>query len=258
MINVGLTQIDNSTCFETNMENIMKCLHLFSQTEADLVVFPECSLSGFSAKIAEATRETLTPYLDRVQEWSVANKKAVMLPTAYKVDDQVFNSGFLFNGTSREQFYKIGLTDSEKKFFSLPQHYKKQIFEVSGYKFIPLICLEAQLATFEYFSQGEVDFILWPGYWGWDRDDQWSMLKKYQSPNEVYQNCERWQVPLLQSNFSKNVLNDGRSEGPHGLSFIINADNSVAFQASYEQQECFLTTIDNKKVINSKHLSFIT
>lgn len=252
MINVGLAQINNTTSFDTNMENIMKCLSVFSNTKADLVVFPECSLSGFSAKIAEATGKALTPYLDKVQQWSIDNNKAVLLPSAYKVNDEIFNSGFFFKGQIKEQFYKTGLTESEKTFFSVPPNYEKQVFEVAGHKFIPLICLEAQLEPFKYFPQGEVGFILWPGYWGWEEGDQWHELKKDNSPNEVYKNCEKWKVPLLQANFAKNVLDDGRSDGPHGLGFVINSDNSVAYQASFESQECILVSMIDGKVLNVK------
>lgn len=241
MINVGIGQIDNTTSFDVNMSNIMSCLERFSRTKANLIVFPECSLSGFSANIQEATEQALAPFLERIHEWSLQYEKAVILPTAYKVENEIYNSGFFFNKKSREQFYKVGLTESEKNFFSTPPNYKKQIFEVNGQKFIPLICLEAELEPNLYFEKAKVDFIIWPGYWGWDIEDKWKN-------NKVYQNNKIWGRPILQANFAKNDLEDKRTSGPHGLSAIINSDNTVSFQGAYERQECILISLEGKEI----------
>ncbi len=42
----------------------MKCLTHFEEKEIDLILFPECSLSGFSSKIKDCTIDLITPYLD--------------------------------------------------------------------------------------------------------------------------------------------------------------------------------------------------
>jgi len=70
MINIGVSQIKNSTKIEENFVSIQKSLQLFEQTDVDLIVFPECSLSGFSAKIGECTLDLVTEHLNSIDNWS--------------------------------------------------------------------------------------------------------------------------------------------------------------------------------------------
>lgn len=50
-IKVGIGQIRNSTQIRQNFSEIMSLLSSFQDTGVRLVVFPECSLSGFTAKM---------------------------------------------------------------------------------------------------------------------------------------------------------------------------------------------------------------
>lgn len=256
MISIGVAQIKNTTSIIDNFLSIKSCLSLFEKSNADLVMFPECSLSGFSAKIAECTIDIISSYLDEIRDWSNRTGKAVLLPTALK-EDVIYNTGFFFNQNDVKRFYKIGLTESEEKFFSIPEGYKKEIFEVKGYRFMPLICMEAQLDSDLYFSNGDVDFILWPGYWGWDESDEWKKLKQDETENLVYKNVSSWSVPLIQSNFSCNDLGDSRNSGPHGLSIVVKSNNDLVYRGPYEKQECFVVEIIDKEVKNCRALGII-
>ena len=249
MIRIGVAQIKNSIDLKENLKNVKKCLGIFQDTNADLVLFPECSLSGFSAKIGECSLDSMNSYLDELKLWSKLNKKMLILPTALR-EDKIYNTGFAFHNGTMERFYKVGLTESEKQFFSVPVGYKKKVFTLKGYKFISLICLEAQLNPELYFSYGDVDFILWPGYWGWEKSDKWEAIKSNGEENFVFTNSAMWSVPLIQSNFAYNDLGDDRVKGPHGLSIVVDKENDLKFRASYEQQECFVVELDKKKIYN--------
>ena len=253
MIKIGVAQIKNSIDLKENFENIKKCLNIFKETEADLILFPECSLSGFSAKIGECTLESISSYLEELQNWSKINNKMIILPTALK-EDKIYNTGFIFHNDETERFYKIGLTESEEKFFSIPENYKKKVHELKGYKFIPLICLEAQLEYDLYFKKGDVDFVLWPGYWGWKEKDKWESLKSDGDENPVYTNVTNWSVPLIQSNFAYNDLGGGKENGPHGLSIVVDKNNELVYRSSFDRQECFLVELDKENSISYEKL----
>jgi hypothetical protein len=62
------------------------------------------------------------------------------------------------------------------------------------------------MAPWEFFKDGEVDVVLWPGYWGWEQGEEW---------NESCQ-ASQWKVPLIQANFAFNDVGDERTRGPHG------------------------------------------
>jgi len=70
VISIGVAQIANSLEVEKNFQSILAFLNRFKSERVDLDVFPECNLSGFSAKMKECTSDLLQLYLDQVQQWS--------------------------------------------------------------------------------------------------------------------------------------------------------------------------------------------
>lgn len=243
MINIGVAQIRNCVDVEENFHTIMKCLNSFEMYRPDLILFPECALSGFSSKIKDSTLDSFRAFLDEVSHWSKKNEVAVFLPTALK-SDFIYNTGFFFQDGSSEQFFKIGLTESEKQFFSLPTNKTSRVFNIKGCRVGLLICFEAEMNPFQYFDKGSVDLILWPGYWGWTKDDTWNSNKPNGEENKIFTNMNEWKVPLIQSNFAFNDLSDSRASGPHGLSMFVNPDNKLKGQGGFEEEACYLIVLD--------------
>lgn len=242
MIKVAVVQIQNSNDYQSNFNQIFGFLKSLEQKEIDLVLFPECSLSGFTAKMKDCTLDILEDYFKKIEDWSSLNNKAVILPTAI-VEDKIYNSGYVFSKGTRSRFYKHGLTESEKKFFSVPDEVSSKIYSLNGYRFSLLICLEAQLDPFAYFNLGEVDFILWPGYWGWTLSDQWSAIKNENEENLVFKNMQQWKVPLIQANFSRN--GEGLPiPGPQGLSVVVDHNNQLVSRGDFENESAIIVTLD--------------
>lgn len=173
MISIGIAQIPNSTDVSRNFDSIKGLLEKFEKTDVDLVVFPECGLSGFSSKMRECTHTVLRPYLEKIQSWVNQTGIEVVLPTAIVEEEKIFNSGFWFKKNEHQRFYKVGLTDSEKNFFSMPSQPGSKVFQIKGYNLALLICFEMEHQPWAYFQKGEADAILWPGYWGWKPEDAW-------------------------------------------------------------------------------------
>lgn len=247
-LNIGVAQIANSTDLEKNFKSIDGFLSLFEKEKVDVVLFPECSLSGFSSKIKECSLEVLGPYLDKIHAWSKRTGVHTVLPTAFVKEGRVYNSGYWFHKEGSHQFYKMGLTESEKPFFSTPTKEDPKVISVKNFNLAILICFEAQHEPFTYFNKNEADVILWPGYWGWTKEDTWS------EEDKVHSNMKAWQTPLIQSNFSMNDLNDHRSSGPQGLSHVINSDNQLIYRGAHLEDEAFIvrvTKANNQAIITS-------
>ena len=242
-LTVGIAQTHNSTDIEANFSSIESLLARFEASSADVILFPECALSGFSAKIRECSPTVLEPFLDRVGLWSSRTGIDLLLPTAVAVDQKVFNSGYYFSRGQRRPFFKSGLTDSEKGFFSVPDDPGPKIFTLNGYRCALLICREAQLAPWSYFEPGQADCILWPGYWGWEINTAWGPIRDDQSPNVVFENMRSWKIPLIQSTFAANAFGDARTSGPEGLSSVIDQNNELVFQAAHKQIDAALVTL---------------
>lgn len=258
MLKIGITQIKNSGDIEDNFNTIKKALSLFEDTAVDVILFPECALSGFTGKLNDCTTEGLSSYFSEVEKWSLKNNKHVFLPSAIIEDDKIFNSGYLFGDEKPIRFFKLGLTDSEKTFFSLPTTKSKKVFEIKGYKLALVICFEAEQDASEYFQKGEADIVLWPGYWGWEEGDLWSEFKKDGEINKIFQNMNEWRVPLIQSNFSYNDLSDYRSAGPHGLSMFVNSDNTIFAQADSDSESCYEIHVSENQIKFSRNIGALS
>lgn len=242
-INVGLAQTPNSLDLEKNFRSIKSLLHRFEQKNVDLILFPECSLSGFSAKMRECTLDLLHPYLERIHNWTKRTGIEVVLPTAVVQNGLIYNSGWWFNQVEARQFYKLGLTESEKKFFSIPETLQKKVFETKGFRFALLICYEAEHAPWSYFQPNEVDAILWPGYWGWDTESKWESEHSSGKSNPIFSNVNQWKSPVLQSNFAFNDLEGHASAGPEGLSFVVDATNKLVLRGPHKQTGGIVVTM---------------
>lgn len=243
MINVGIAQIPNSPDIQKNYSAIASLLNRFEKTDADLVVFPECSLSGFTSRMKDSSESTLFPYLELIQSWVTKTGIEVVLPTAISENEKVFNSGFWIKPTSRQKFYKTGLTESERKFFSIPQEPTSKVFSMKGYSFGLLVCFEAEHSPWSFFEKNQVDAILWPAYWGWSVDEIWGPHKGSQKVNPIFNNMAAWKIPLLQANFSMNDLGGSTGAGPEGLSFIIDADNQLVHRGPHLRSDGFLVKL---------------
>lgn len=248
MLTIATVQIKNSTNTQGNFATILNFLKLFETQEVDLILFPECALSGFSAAIKDCTAEALEIYFKQIEEWSRVHQKDVILPTAMVEENKNFNSGFHFQQGRRQRFYKVGLTESEVKFFSTPQTLTPKVFECKGFKFALLICIEAEHPAWTYFKPTEADFILWPGYWGWEPEDDWSEHKKSKKEeNLIYKNMQEWQLPLIQANFAYNHSTDPgvpAPTGPKGLSVVVDKENNLVTRGELEQESYTLVKVD--------------
>ncbi|MGZ3790368.1 MAG: carbon-nitrogen hydrolase family protein [Bacteriovorax sp.] len=236
---IASAQIPNTTNIENNFKNILSALEKAVNESCDLLLFPECSLSGFTAEMKKCTMEFLGPYLKRVNEISFQNNLTVVLPSAYVEENKIYNAVFIFDSNQMCIQYKIGLTESEKNFFSVPEDNHTKVFALKGLRIAVLVCIEAQMSPFSFFNNGDVDLILWPGYIHSGAEKNWSDNQE----NKVFQNMASWKVPLIQSNFSFNDLPNHQGNGPDGHSIILDKNNKLIGRGEYKENDFLIASI---------------
>lgn len=244
MLKIGVAQINNSTELDRNFASIESFLNRFESEGVQIVLFPECALSGFSAKMRECSIDKLQPYLDSVDQWSRRTGIQVVLPTAIFENGKVFNSGYWFASSAVTRFQKLSLTESEKNFFAVANENRQKVFEVGGYGCALLICMEAQLDPWTHFDAEAADLVLWPGYWGWTLEDPWRAVSSDGRPQLVYGNMDTWKMPLIQANFAANDLGDHRTSGPEGLSVVVDEANVLRYRGEHRAEAGFVVTLD--------------
>jgi predicted amidohydrolase len=236
-VKIASIQIPNSLSVEENFIHILNSLQTAILKECELIVFPECSLSGFTSEMKKCSMDFLKPYLDQIREISLKKNITIILPSANVENSKTYNAIFIFDSNQMTIQYKVGLTESEKKFFSIPEIKHSKIFTTKGIRIGILICFEAQQSPFSFIKEGDVDLILWPGYISSGTKKDWNAVEK----NEVYENMTHWKVPLIQSNFSFNHSSIGKDRGPDGHSIILDKNNNLVQRGKYKENDIVIT-----------------
>lgn len=245
MLSIGVAQTKNSTDVRENFKSIVDLLKKFESQKVDLALFPECALSGCSAKMKTCTSEFLSEFTLSIQSWVNDTGINVILPTAIVEDEKVYNAIFWFSRGQVNRYFKTGLTPSERMFFSVPNNAPKKIIQIKETRLAILVCREAQDEPWTHFSNGEADIILWPGYWGWTKNDKWTSELTSGEHNSVLENMKSWQVPLIQSNFAFNDLEGYSGPGPIGKSVVIDSKNRLIHRGDENKEHAFVVTIES-------------
>ncbi len=224
---VASVQMENSTDQANNLNVMTNMLALAASQKADIVMFPECALTGFHSKPEPCTPQDLEPLIARLHRYAMAHQISVLLPSIIHEDDAFFNGGwFLDTRGQRTRFVKRGLTESEQKFFTVPDDAMQRVFAHENLRLGVLLCREVADSPETYFDARNVDLVLWPTYWRWDDELQWGSSQEGELAQAAYEAVKHWGVPLCQSNYSANSTEDVRASGPSGQSVIINANNT--------------------------------
>ena len=146
---------------EKNIENHLDWMKQAIRNRADMVVFPELSLTGYEPELAEnlATNQD-DPRLDEIQKWSDLHAITIGVGLPTRKDGKVFVSMIIFQpNQERITYSKQYLFPPEKKTFTagknpLLLNFKTEIVS-------PAICYEiSNEAHFEYASQNNASIYI--------------------------------------------------------------------------------------------------
>jgi len=247
-LTVALLQLPNSTDITLNTKRALRALAMCEREGADLIVFPECFLTGFTAKLEPCAQKDLEPSIAAIEDAAREVGVHVVLPSA-RVDDtgRVENMGWWLDGHRREPFYKAGLTESELRFFAKPEHPGARTFEVCGYTVGLLLCREIADPIEHYIAAPEQpDCLIWPAYFKWDEEFVWGSDEQGELMAGACAIVERLGIPLLQSNYCYNDETTIRSTGPDGRAVVIARDNTLALQGCTSEMSMLLVEVSGE------------
>ena len=163
---IGIVQMPMSWQLATNMDFICQVIKDFAHL--DVLVFPELAVTGFHRKLREVTPADLSDAMATIQACCAACGVLVFLGHPIWQDDAVYNgfSGINEHGELAVSWAKVGLTDSEKTFFTAGA--ERDVFAHELGRFNAFICREAndhQWFINEVKGQ-KADVIFWPSYIG--------------------------------------------------------------------------------------------
>ena len=157
---ITLVQIKSSENISRNLE---KHELYVRNINSDLIIFPECSLSGYNLKkIKHLNKDSYAKIkiaLHRMQELCVLENKTIILGMPLLEKGYMFNCACLLKPDGKLSFYKkISLTEEEEDIF----HKGKNIFTFTMFdkKFGLIICRDqSNVAVFEKLRKENIEYI---------------------------------------------------------------------------------------------------
>lgn len=240
MIKVALAQLNNSNKFYQNIAKVIDNIALSSKMGQELLVFPECFLTGFSVVQDESVFKKIDAAIKLIQNYVNHYSLSVALPLIRKQDEKILNSIVYLEKNKEPQFFdKQILTSSEEQYFSYSIKGPKVIYK-NNYKIQILLCTEAEYTT---NLEDDVDFVLWPTYWGWTKESKWEQAFKA-SHSRVHHNQFIWAKALLQVNYSYDEFKNIEL----GLSHLIQSSGELENTLSYNREELAFVNYNKGKI----------
>lgn len=207
--------------------NLARVFAAVRAADADLVVFPECTLTGFHRGLPELLQSRDLAECDgRLRRLARETGKAVLVGRPMETEHGVLNVVQCFApGQPVQWVAKVGLTPSETRFFSAPlpgSPASAGLLRVGSLRLGVVLCREVLDA--QHPRLVGADLIVWPGYIQWTGDGAYLDAAK--------DHCRSLRVPMLQCNWATS-LNAPDTVGMGG-SVALDANGGLVAQAAMD------------------------
>lgn len=183
---VALVQMALSRDLESSFD---AHLRFIEEAEAELIVFPECSLVGYDPKDfgylkSERYQKEVGKKLELLDSKCRVKNKRALVGTVLVEEGGFFNCSVLLGGNDAGDniYRKRSLTEAEALFFTPGE--RGLIFEFNGQKFGVLICRDQ--SNLEYFStysdQGVSTVIIQAAHYYDPLESLWKKIKNVAIP----------------------------------------------------------------------------
>ncbi|GAD06630.1 (R)-stereoselective amidase [Porphyromonas crevioricanis] len=147
--------------------NLLVVEDLLRHTEADLLVLPECSLSGFSTDFSSVERAAAFPAIDRLAELSARYGVALAGSAFVRQGERYANRGFLLSPDGRVCYQdKRHLFSMAGETELLNPASERNIFEFLGWRILLTVCYDIRFPVWCRNVNNEYDLLInvanWP------------------------------------------------------------------------------------------------
>lgn len=253
MLKIGVAQSTNRFALQENLDAILRAIKKLSEAGADLILFPECALTGYHTGLLELDHAPAARALRRAQKSAARHSVALLLPVplAGPTLEHHLNCALLIgaDGKIQRKFTKRGLMRGEKRIFTpepateLPDD---RVIEIKGYRLGLLICIEAAHDPWAYLDREgtPMDAILWPGFWAWPKAFDWDApFLQEEHDEKTRANCRQWKTPLIQATFGDNPQAQMWPDKIFGGSLVIDSAGKCIHCAPLGREATFIVEL---------------
>ena len=153
--------------WENPRANIEQVESLLAETDADVLILPECVLSGFTMNREAVVRASAYPAVGELRELAIKYRIALMGSAFVYEADHFYNRGFLITHEGKTSFQDkrhLFRMAGEAKLFTSKSH--RQIFSLYGWRILLSICYDIRFPVWCRNVHNEYDLLVnvanWP------------------------------------------------------------------------------------------------
>jgi len=238
-LRLGIAQTNNSYDYNTNLSSILGAIDTHAKAGTDLVLFPECAVTGFNRGLLEINGDRVLDSVQAIQQRAKDAGLWLALPTPWARDGGFTNAVLVIDdqGALRHVFHKIGFQKGEDRLFlpGMPHH---RTFEIKEHRVGVVICIESSHGAWDYLDRTDrPDVILWPGFYATQPGLTWSDSTSQDDLN-VKANIDQWQVPVIQATCSSSPEAEHWPDKRFGGSLVLDSRGVAVFQARLSAEDC--------------------
>jgi predicted amidohydrolase len=142
VLRIAAVQLKFRPTVPENVELIRQMISRAARARSDVVLFPECALTGYNIDFDRCSRREVEHGLKAVSDAARLHRCNVLVGTPTFVRDRRFNSLVVLDRQGRERFryHKIHLTSGDKRFF-MPGN-SVAWFRIDGVACTAILCHE--------------------------------------------------------------------------------------------------------------------
>ncbi len=150
----AVAQVSLNNDINSNIERMRHYIAEAASNKADILCFPECSLTGYRRDFHKIDWDEILKALDMLQGIAAENGLITIVGTPYFEADRLYNAALVISANNRLKYFKNNLTDFDKQYFSRGRNILT--FEVNELKCGVIICRDQNypLLTRKYARRG--------------------------------------------------------------------------------------------------------
>lgn len=241
---VAVVQFQSTQDLDSNIERHADYLRLCASKGARVVVFPECSVTGYDKDaVSDAVRARLTEVETRLASAAKAAKVYALVGMPTASEDKLFNSVVVFDpaGKVLERYHKIHLAG--EKWATPGDH--MSVFPVDGVLCSIIVCHDErypELVRLPVIAGARVVFYI--SHESGIQSESKMVPYRAQIQARAVENG----VYLVHANAPAEKEHRG---GSHGQSRIVRPDGNLVSEASIFEEEILYATLDLKQATGS-------
>lgn len=246
-MNIDLHQINPCLGKLSQNYEAIKSRYEKASPGTDLVVFPECALTGYPLEdlvLKPTFMEEVHQYINKLVALTQNRKAALLVGTPYQKDGQIFNAailcgeGKLLKVQTKMHLPNYGVFD-EKRHFQTSPHMPEPLV-IKGHKLGLMICEDMWFSDVStHLKQEGAEFLLVIN------GSPYQIGKRDLRIKTAQTRVKETRLPLVYL----NLIGGQDSLVFDGHSFALNADGSIALEAKSFCEDYFMVTLSNNRII---------